>query len=229
MDATVIIANEKYNTDPNWISTSSTYFASNIGKNGSYIPNVFIAENGNSNNTGYSFNNLGNDPTGRSYANDLLGNLRLTNDIGAFGILLKQNNTQNSTSELKIYLEACYTNNTMKTLLNNASYIPPKQPYNISPWLLDDNVSTITNQNYYVDWLLIELRDSENNTKYRKPAILNKEGIVLNSDGTKFSFNNIETDDYYIVVKHRNHLSVMSKEKVSISTNNPIGYDFLFH
>lgn len=80
-------------TNPNWIDTTSTFFAQNIGSRGAYIPNVRIWEGGNAYNKGMpfnligdSYNGFGEDPTGRSFAYDMLGNLRTTNDIGALGI-----------------------------------------------------------------------------------------------------------------------------------------------
>ena len=50
---------------------------------------------------------MGKDPTGRSFAYDIFGNLRTTNDIGAGGI---DGNT-NVQGELKVLLEAPYIGN----------------------------------------------------------------------------------------------------------------------
>ena len=78
----------------------------------------------------------------------------------------------------------------------------------------------------YVDWIIVELRKELSQATYRKPAILTSEGKVLNPNGTKFSFENIENEQYYISIIHRNHLNVISSEKVDIRKDEPINYNF---
>ncbi|MDP3966046.1 MAG: hypothetical protein Q8Q04_00770, partial [archaeon] len=81
---------------PNWVNPSGTYFAANIGPNGVYIPDVRLTSSGSAKGTGkaystigdtytdtYGTHELGKDPTGRSFAYNILGELRTTNNIGA--------------------------------------------------------------------------------------------------------------------------------------------------
>ena len=223
---------EKYLTNPNWVDASSIFFATNIGVKGVYIPDVRIKKEGNAYNTGKSYNSigdsygthqLGKDPTSRSFAYDILGNLRTTNDIGAVGVA----SNINSSAELKVFLEAPYVGNSeMNTKLSTSSLLPLIQPYNVNPWNINDN-SRITNPSKnYVDWILVQLRDDLTSTKYSKPALLNKDGGVVNPDGSPFSFSNINSGQYYIVIKHRNHIGIMSATKMQINNDEAVKYDF---
>lgn len=141
-------------------------------------------------------------------------------------ISIELNTTPAGTGQLLVYLEAPYKNGGMQNLLNAQNYIPVKQPYSDKPWLLADNVSLSEVKSNYLDWVLIELRSNENVVNYIKAAILTKEGLVLNSDGSKLSFNNITPGQYYVAVKHRNHLGIMSSVKLSVSNGIPINYNF---
>jgi hypothetical protein len=76
------------------------------------------------------------------------------------------------------------------------------------------------------DWVLVSLRQTTapTSTICKKAALLHNDGRVEMVEG----FNCCEIDlnaKYYIVVEHRNHLIVMSNEKVSV-VNNEITYDF---
>ena len=227
-------AHEKYLADPNWIDTTATIFAPNIGVNGCYIPDVRITEGGNANNTGKAYNligdtytdaygthEMGKDPTGRSFAYDIFGNLRTTNDIGALGAA-----GGTASSGLKVIIEAPFENGKMKTNLASSNLLPLNQPYNVSPWNINDNSVITSIAANYVDWILIQLRDDSTNTRYSKAAILTDVGIVLNSDGSPFSFSSISSGQYYIVIRHRNHLDIMSAGKVQIENNVKVDYNF---
>lgn len=123
---------------------------------------------------------------------------------------------------LKVFLETAFNGNVM----NSSSEFPTNQPFNINPWNYSEDISISSSKTNYVDWLLIELRSEINNISYRKPAVLNSNGQIFNSDGSDFSFNNITSGDYYVAINHRNHLSIMSKNKVPIENGIPISYDF---
>ncbi len=343
---------EKYLTNPNWNNQNSTIFASNIGPNGVNIPDLRIVENGNANKKGMDYNSigdtyfghqLGKDPTGRSFAFDIFGNFRNTNDIGAVGIsdgnsinipepknstpiissqptnisaeighdvtfsieatsndpigyqwwknpfvseseskitdsdkytgttsnrltVKNINNSDSNTSYicevfntidhstlwinsnpariqiissnsssdldnidsgLKVFLEAAYINNNkMNTLLVKSELFPQKQPYNSSPWNLDisDNINEIKAD--YVDWVIVELRENLTNILYQKNGIITTDGTIVNTDQTPISFINISSGNFYIVIRHRNHLSIMSAEKIPIINGQKINYDF---
>ena len=237
------IENEQYlvNHTNIWNDTSLSIFAPTIGINGAYIPDVRLKPGGAANSKGKSYNSLGDsynvkatywnqthtlgqDPSGRSFAFDILGNLRETNDIGAVGIVGGE--TGSPVNGLKLILQGSWNGQIMGTNLSASKLFPLHQPYNTVPWKINDNSAVDSIQSKFVDWLLIELRANLSDTKYSKAGILIDDGTVLNSDGTPFSFPNILSGQYYLVVRHRNHLSIMSSIKLQLDYDVVINYDF---
>lgn len=238
------ITDEQYSINPSsiWNNISDSIFVSSLSVDGCYIPDVRIKPNGNAFTTGKAWmtlgdnftvgglywsqkHTLGQDPTGRSFAYDILGNLRSTNDVGAIGIYGAVNS--NSSNGLKVMLEGCYLNGKMKTELNSSKLLPSVQPFQVSPWNISGDILMNNIAENYVDWILVQVRDNLTNTRYSKVAILTDDGTVLNPDGTSFSFAGLTTGDYYLVIKHRNHLAIMSAEKIRIEQNRTVDYDFI--
>lgn len=73
-----------------------------------------------------------------------------------------------------------------------------------------------------VDWILVELRDKFDNSiiKYSRAAFLLNTGMIVDLDGNSLVKFELKEDLYFLTIKHRNHLSVMSKEPVNILFNN---------
>ena len=241
--SSTIIEKEQYlvNHKNIWNDTSVTVFISSLGVNGCFIPDVRLRVGGAAHNTGKAYNllgdnytlkstywsenhSLGQDPSGRSFAYDILGNFRTTNDIGAVGAADSESMIPNP--GLKVILEGSYMNGGMKTELNSSNLFPLHQPYNLSPWNINDTSFVNAIPKNYVDWILVELRDNLINTKYSKPGLLTTDGKVINSDGSPFSFPYILSGQYYVLVRHRNHLSIMSSTKVQLDDYVIINYDF---
>ncbi len=81
-------------------------------------------------------------------------------------------------------------------------------------------VFDLSGANAIVDWVFLELRDKTDFsiTKATRSALLQRDGDVVDVDGqSPVSFFNLPADEYYLVVKHRNHLGVMSAAPVAIS------------
>ncbi len=131
---------------------------------------------------------------------------------------------------VKVILSGCYNSDTqiMHTLLNSNGFIPSQQPYNDSLWNYDGNEIASELNDDVVDWILIELRKklAPSSRIAIKAVLLNSDGSVSETNGNSvISFPSVVPDDYYILIHHRNHLSVMSAFKQSL-TNNSILYDF---
>ncbi len=124
----------------------------------------------------------------------------------------------------KIFLEGPYSNGNMG---DPRLYIPTAQPfyslfgYNGTEVIQDPNPSSFITNNNVVDWVLLELwRGSSPETSSlfsRRAGLLRSDGTIIETDGSsgvamKVAGTNIE-NYYYLVIKHRNHLSVMSSEK----------------
>lgn len=127
---------------------------------------------------------------------------------------------------LMVYLEGPFVNNKMETILKKKNSIPFEQPYNVYPWNLNDNSTNISEVNIIVDWIIVELRSSETKVEYSKAGLLTQNAIVLNSNGNYFSFSNITSGQYFIVIRHRNHLDIMSSLKVEVQNEVALNYDF---
>ena len=90
-------------------------------------------------------------------------------------------------------------------------------------------ILSVTGDDAIVDWVFIELRDPANSSivLHTKSALIQRDGdIVESTDGTSsLLFNNLTKSSYYISVKHRNHLGVMTAAPVTFTGTNPV-FDF---
>jgi hypothetical protein len=130
----------------------------------------------------------------------------------------------------KIFLQGPYISDSMSTFLN-PDYLPDNQPYNSSPWNYSGTESV--NSGFYssnssiVDWVLLELRNSATQIVSRRAAFLKSNGRIVDTDGINpVSFKDVLPGNYYIVVKHRNHLGVMSSVTLPLEGASSLVYDF---
>jgi hypothetical protein len=123
---------------------------------------------------------------------------------------------------LKLFLEGAYNSsaNLMSTNLN--SELPLTSPY------IEDSRTITEIPTNIVDWILVELRTIANgNAIASKSVLLNENGEVVMDDGTTNKITlNAPAGDYYIVVKHRNHLAIMSRNKIGLNSDTTTLYDF---
>jgi len=125
---------------------------------------------------------------------------------------------------VKIYLEGCYdaTGDTMTTDMNGPEYIPTTSPH------LDLREIVEIPTDDIVDWVYVKLRD-ESTMAYvdSTSALLRNDGMVVADDGvTEYITMNAESDNYYIEVDHRNHVSVMSATAHPMDYTSSTVYDF---
>ncbi len=138
---------------------------------------------------------------------------------------------------VRAYLEGAFINSsgTMKTKLLDDGLLPTAQPYNTWPWFYAGTESVTLFPTNTVDWVLVELRTGTPNLSGTTPntslvesvaGLLLENGDIVGVDGvTPLVFNNLSIGvDYYVVVRHRNHLDVMSS--VPIQGAGSMVYDF---
>jgi len=81
-----------------------------------------------------------------------------------------------------------------------------------------------------VDWIFIELRSKSNPATVlgTRSAIVQRDGSVVDVNGSScVRFPSLVSDDYYVAVRHRNHLGVMTATAVSTDDLNcSVGVDF---
>lgn len=93
---------------------------------------------------------------------------------------------------------------------------------------VDSRVFNTTGNDAITDWVVLELRDKNdpNTVLHSRAALMQKDGDVTSLNGIgPASFPGAAEDDYYLVVRHRNHLGVRSAGLVSLSLQAG-SYDF---
>ncbi len=103
---------------------------------------------------------------------------------------------------------------------NLSGVIPTAHPYNQAPWnhtgteVADPMPADVT------DWVLVQLRTGLDSTSTvaTQAALLMRDGHIRSFDGTSpLSFSGVPANAYYLVVRHRSHLDVMSSVAVMLS------------
>jgi hypothetical protein len=108
------------------------------------------------------------------------------------------------------------------TLMNDnlraGNDIPTTSPYTDGA-TCDNAVFTVTGNNAIVDWIWVELRDATTNTTIidSQSALLQRDGDVVGVDGISSLVFNQVVGNYYVVLKHRNHLGMMTNNTISLS------------
>lgn len=72
----------------------------------------------------------------------------------------------------------------------------------------------VTGENAIVDWIFVELRDKDDYTNIiaTRSGLLQRDGDIVDLDGTSgLYFDNVAEDFYFLVIRHRSHLGIMSK------------------
>lgn len=131
-------------------------------------------------------------------------------------------------AKIQVLLQGPYQGNgSMSQILNTNHLVPASQPYYNAPWNYSGRDCVASIPADMVDWVLLELRDAADNNVLieQKAALLLTNGWIVDDgqDGVFFS-NAIENNSYYVVVRHRNHLDIMSSVAVPLPNMNP--YDF---
>jgi len=116
-------------------------------------------------------------------------------------------------------LRGPYDTNTHAMLSASPGMLPLTSPYAADP----RTVATIPSN--VVDWVLVELRGTNGNTVVAKSAFLDTGGQLLSTEGGAGITAEISAGYYSVVLKHRNHLAVVSAEPVAF-TNYLVNCDF---
>ena len=132
------------------------------------------------------------------------------------------NNCGNLLLKVKIFLEGAYNSTSHQMDANLGNNIPKTSPYPEDPRTVNSIPSNV------VDWVLIQLRTTADGTAVvSKSAFINKDGRIVADDGSTGEIELTAAEgNYYIVIKHRNHLAVMSKNQVSLNATTSTLYDF---
>lgn len=130
-------------------------------------------------------------------------------------------------ANLKLWLEGPYNGGTMQTDLNTGNLLPLDQPFNNAPWNYSGTENSSDIPDGIVDWVLVELRSDTTAASIvaSRAAWLQSNGYVMDMDGTTPLTFDVPHGNYYVVVHHRNHLSIMSAVALPLNEASPL-YDF---
>ncbi|WP_026998149.1 DUF6443 domain-containing protein [Flectobacillus major] len=122
----------------------------------------------------------------------------------------------------------------MNTSMASSGYLPTLEPYTAlggrfvhvggggneqtTLQVLAANQGT---PNAIVDWVFVELRSASNSANILKTrsALLQADGDIVDIDGVSdLNLGNLPNANYYVAIKHRNHLGVMTAEAVSFAS-----------
>jgi len=140
-----------------------------------------------------------------------------------------------TTVDLNVFLEGPFFTGTMTPWLNGWGYLPLEQPYDASPWYYYgfEEVTAIPNADV-IDWVLVELRQTTSEAATaiadsaiaRQTGFILKDGSIVGMDGSSpLQFSVAVTSNLYAVVRHRNHVYIMSGYPMQLS-GGIYTYDF---
>jgi hypothetical protein len=140
------------------------------------------------------------------------------------------------TTNLKVFIEGALNSGTGLMNASTEAVIPISQPYNAAPWNYTGNESVESVPTGVVDWVLIELRQATAPNLATSSTILSMHAAFLKTNGTivdidgesPVSFFNTsisEGNNLYVVIRHRNHLAVMSANSATLNAGT-YSYDF---
>ena len=127
----------------------------------------------------------------------------------------------------KVFLDGPLVSGLMNDNLRTLPSFPLTEPYSSLPGYthigsgfetVSPNVLGITGNNAIVDWVFLELRSASDNTVVKATAVglVQRDGDVVAPDGVSAVSFVAVPDLYYLVVRHRNHLAIMSANTISL-------------
>jgi hypothetical protein len=126
--------------------------------------------------------------------------------------------------ETSLFLEAGYDagSGTLSTALRDAGLVPLQSPYPEDPRTVAAIPAGV------VDWVLAEIRSTAGGEPVDRVSVfLDNQGRLVSDLGTTPKFAADAPDgDYYLVIRHRNHLPAMSRNPIHLVRGNSTSYPF---
>lgn len=119
----------------------------------------------------------------------------------------------------KLLLQGPYNdaNGNMNVLLAQNNLISLTQPFNRPPWNYNGTEAVGSIAANIVDWLLVEALNANYTVAARRAAFLRQDGVLVDLDGSQgVVFNGLPNGSYYIAVRSRNHLPIVSANLIAL-------------
>nr|CAA6825673.1 MAG: FKBP-type peptidyl-prolyl cis-trans isomerase FkpA precursor (EC [uncultured Thiotrichaceae bacterium] len=136
--------------------------------------------------------------------------------------------------QVRVMLQGAFESTTgmMADDLRSGSLIPAAQPYNDSIFgysgaeTVSSEILNVTGADAVVDWVLVELRDKADDTSVvaRRAALVQRDGDVIDPEtgSNTLKLPGVNPDQYYVSIRHRNHLGVMASDLVRVQSTPPL-------
>lgn len=150
---------------------------------------------------------------------------------GLFDLIINCSGTGSATLVSPVvYLQGPYDPVTglMGDALRTTGLVPLTEPYTDFGYThiggggetTQQSVLDVSGPDAIVDWVFLELRDKSDQSVVvaTRSALLQRDGNVVDTDGVSpVAFADVPADDYYLAIKHRNHLGAMTVAPVALS------------
>ncbi|MBK9194294.1 MAG: hypothetical protein IPO17_04740 [Flavobacteriales bacterium] len=117
---------------------------------------------------------------------------------------------------------------TMTDNLRSQGLVPLTEPYTALGYThvggggetVQQTVLNVTGNSAVVDWVVVELRNKNNSAQVlaTKSALILRNGSVVATDGSSDVSFALPADDYFIALRHRNHLGIMTQNAQALSS-----------
>ena len=127
-----------------------------------------------------------------------------------------------------LFLEGAMATDSMRTDLCDHGLLPHAQPFCAMGYTDAEGDSLDVAPPAAVDWVLVELRGgtADSTVRARHAGLVMRNGAVTEIDGiSPLRFEGLTSGNYYIVVRHRNHLPSMSAVPIAMDSA-AVTYDF---
>ncbi|MBK9147314.1 MAG: hypothetical protein IPM12_05760 [Flavobacteriales bacterium] len=122
------------------------------------------------------------------------------------------------------------TGTIMNDALRTAGLLPATEPYSALGYAyvgqapgatVSPSLFGITGNDAIVDWVVLELRSASTPTTvvHSKAALLQRDGDVMDTDGDEYINMPVSPGSYYLAIRHRNHLGVMTSNSRALTLN----------
>ena len=140
--------------------------------------------------------------------------------------------------KLKVFLRGALVPNVFDTLMRDdlraLNYLPLTEPYTGMSGFVhkgggggevvaDPALFQVTGHDAIVDWVFIELRSTTDSTHViaTQSALVQRDGDVVNVSGQPvIYFRDLVQESYFVTLRHRNHLGVMTKHAPMLSSRD---------
>ena len=130
------------------------------------------------------------------------------------------------TVDASVYLQAAMNADSTGMDANINALLPLSHPYGVAPFLHPGSESVGAMPTNVVDWMMLELRDQNTQLVVEsRAALLLTTGQIVDLDGVSPVGFASPPDFYYLAIRHRNHLDIISEVALDLTSGSG-GCDF---